>query len=95
MARAMVSTFSPETVEATNSTRPMGGVASPTVRLTDMMIAKWIGSMPSPVKIGPRIGPRMMIAGPASRNMPTTNSSRLMSRKQDQRVVRRARGWRR
>ena len=36
----IVSTFTPETDEATNSTKPMGGVASPTVRLTDMIIAK-------------------------------------------------------
>lgn len=39
----MVSTFTPETDEATNRTRPMGGVANPTVKLTDMIIAKWTG----------------------------------------------------
>ena len=33
------SIFSPETEEATNSTSPIGGVASPTVRLTLMIIA--------------------------------------------------------
>lgn len=36
----MVSTFTPETDEATNRTRPIGGVANPTVKLTDMIIAK-------------------------------------------------------
>jgi len=72
MARAIVVTRSPDTAEATNSTSPIGGVASPTVRFTHMMMAKCTLSTPSWVKTGARIGPRMMIAGPASRNMPTT-----------------------
>ena len=36
----IVSTLTPDTDEATNSTKPMGGVASPTVKLTDIIIAK-------------------------------------------------------
>ena len=75
------SIFSPETEEATKSTSPIGGVASPTVRLTLMIIAKWTGCTPKSVKIGPKIGARMMIAGPASRNIPTTNRRRLIRNK--------------
>ena len=40
ISRAITSTFSRVIDEATNSTRPMGGVARPTVRLTLMIIAK-------------------------------------------------------
>ena len=41
IAFAIVSTFSPDTEEdATNRTNPIGGVANPTVRFTDIMIAK-------------------------------------------------------
>ena len=43
IARAIDSTFSPETEEATNNTNPIGGVASPTVRLTDIIMAKCTG----------------------------------------------------
>ncbi len=78
IALAMDSTRSPETLEATNSTSPMGGVARPTVRFTLMIIAKCTGSTPRAMKIGARIGPRMMIAGPASRNMPMMNSRMLI-----------------
>ena len=75
------SIFSPETEEATKSTSPIGGVASPTVRLTLMIIAKWTGCTPKSVKIGPKIGARMMMAGPASRNIPTTKRRRLIRNK--------------
>ena len=40
IAFAIVSTLSPDTDEATNKTRPIGGVANPTVKLTDIIIAK-------------------------------------------------------
>ena len=40
IAFAIVSTFSPDTEDATNRTNPIGGVANPTVRFTDIMIAK-------------------------------------------------------
>ena len=40
MAFAIVSTLSPDTEEATKSTRPIGGVAKPTVKLTYIIIAK-------------------------------------------------------
>ena len=43
IAFAIVSTLSPETDDATKSTSPMGGVAKPTVKLTDMIIAKCTG----------------------------------------------------
>jgi hypothetical protein len=36
----IVSTLSPETEDATNNTKPIGGVAKPTVKLTDIIIAK-------------------------------------------------------
>ncbi len=36
----IVSTLSPETEDATNNTQPIGGVAKPTVKLTDIIIAK-------------------------------------------------------
>ena len=62
MARAMFSTRSPETDEATKSTNPIGGVARPTVRLTLIMIAKCTESTPILTKIGPKIGPKIIIA---------------------------------
>ena len=40
IAFEMDSIRSPDTLEATNKTSPMGGVARPTVKLTDMMMAK-------------------------------------------------------
>ena len=78
IAFAIVSTLSPDTDEATNRTNPMGGVANPTVKLTDMIIAKCTGGTPSSTKTGPRIGPNIIIAGPASRNIPTINKSILI-----------------
>ena len=75
IAFAIVSTLSPDTDDATNKTNPMGGVAKPTVKLTDIIIAKWTGCTPSSTKTGPRIGPNIIIAGPASRNIPTMNKS--------------------
>ena len=74
MARAIFSTRSPETEEATNKTKPIGGVARPTVRLTLIIIAKWIGSTPMLTKIGPKMGPNIIMAGPASKNIPTKKS---------------------
>ena len=43
IAFAIVSTLSPDTEDATNKTRPIGGVAKPTVKLTDIIIAKCTG----------------------------------------------------
>ena len=40
IAFAIVSTLSPDTDEATKRTSPIGGVANPTVKFTDMIIAK-------------------------------------------------------
>ena len=74
IAFAIASTRSPETADATNRTNPIGGVASPTVRLTLIIIAKWIGSIPKPTNIGHKIGPKIIIAGPASKNIPTIKS---------------------
>ena len=74
----IVSTLSPETEDATNNTKPIGGVAKPTVKLTDIIIAKWTGCTPSSTNTGPSIGPKIIIAGPASKNMPTTNSKILI-----------------
>ena len=45
----------------------MGGVARPTVKFTLMMMAKCTGCTPRFIKIGPRIGARIIIAGPASK----------------------------
>lgn len=78
MAREMDSTRSPETDEATNNTNPMGGVARPTVKLTDIIIAKWTGWTPRLMNIGAKIGPRIIIAGPASKNIPTIKSKMLI-----------------
>ena len=72
------SILSPETEDATKRTSPMGGVARPTVKFTLMMMAKCTGCTPRLIKIGPRIGARIIIAGPASRNIPTKNSSKLI-----------------
>ena len=43
IAFEIVSTFSPDTDDATNRTNPIGGVARPTVKFTDMIIAKCTG----------------------------------------------------
>ena len=42
------------------------------------IIAKWIGWMPAILASGSRIAPTMMIAGIASRNMPTTRNTKAM-----------------
>ena len=47
IAFAIVSTFSPDTDDATNKTSPIGGVANPTVKLTDIIIATGTGCTPS------------------------------------------------
>jgi len=48
IAFEIASTLSPETLEATNNTNPIGGVASPTVKLTLIITAKCTGSTPKP-----------------------------------------------
>jgi hypothetical protein len=78
IALAIASTRSPDTDDATKRTNPIGGVARPTVRLTLIIIAKWMGSTPRLTNIGPSIGPKMIIAGPASRNIPTIKSKMLI-----------------
>jgi len=40
MVLARDSTLTPDMLEATNRTSPIGGVTSPTVKLTDIMMAK-------------------------------------------------------
>jgi len=64
-------------VEATNNTSPIGGVASPTVRLTHITMAKCNGSIPSDCIVGASNGPSIRMAGPASKNIPTTNNKRF------------------
>ena len=78
IAREIASIFSPETEDATNKTSPIGGVANPTVKFTDIMIAKCTGCTPRSINTGPKIGPRMIIAGPASKNIPTINRTTLI-----------------
>ena len=74
MALTIVETLSLVIEEAANSTRPNGGVARPTVKLRHMTMAKWVGLIPNCAREGPRMGPRIKMAGPASRNMPIMNN---------------------
>ena len=50
----------------------------PTAKLTIMMMPNCTGSTPNCDATGVRIGARMMIAAPVSKNMPTSSRSRLM-----------------
>ncbi len=78
ISKAIFSVFSPDTAAATNNTNPIGGVASPTVKFTHIMTAKCNGSMPKEIKMGASTGPKIKIAGPASKNMPMANKNKLM-----------------
>ena len=49
----------PVTPEVTNRFKPTGGVIMPISMFTVMMMPKWIGSMPSWVAIGKKIGARI------------------------------------
>jgi len=60
MALAMISMRSPD---AANSTKPIGGAASPTVKFTGIITAKCPGCTPRSGNIGPETGPRTVIAG--------------------------------
>jgi len=53
-------------------------VTSPNASDTMPIIANWIGWIPAPLASGWRIAPTMMIAGIASRNMPTTRNTNAM-----------------
>ena len=74
----MFSVFSSDTDAATNSTKPIGGVAKPTVKFTHIITAKCSGSMPNDIKIGANTGHRINMAGPASKNIPIANKNRLI-----------------
>ena len=78
ISTAIFSVFSPDTEAATNNTNPIGGVAKPTVKFTHIITAKCRGSMPNDIKIGASTGPKIRMAGPASRNMPIANKNRLI-----------------
>ena len=51
----------------------------PIAKLVTMMIPKWIGSTPSAVTTGNRMGARIMMAHTVSMKQPTNSSSRLSS----------------
>ena len=78
ISKAISSVFSPDTDAATNNTKPIGGVASPTVKFTHMITAKCNGSMPREINIGASTGPKIKMAGPASKNMPMANRNKLI-----------------
>ena len=61
---AIASTRSTETADATTRTNHIGGVASATVRLTLIIMAKSIGYIPKPIKMGTKIGPIRIIEEP-------------------------------
>src|SRR6187200_3180542 len=72
---------SPATRASTKRTIPIGGWSRPIIRLSTLTRPKWIGSMPSWVAIGSRIGTRIVIAAVGSRKQPTKSISRLASRR--------------
>ena len=65
--------------DATNKTSPIGGVTKPIVRFTHIMIAKCSGCIPNKTIVGAKIGPNTRIAGPASKNIPTTSNIILIN----------------
>ena len=65
----------------TNSIEPTGGVQIPILRLSIMMIPKWIGSIPKSVTIGRNIGVKMSTAGVISIKVPTNKSTKLINNK--------------
>ena len=62
----------------TNKTEPTGGVQRPIQRLSIKTIPKWVGSIPSSVTMGRKIGVKINTAGVASINTPTANKIRLI-----------------
>ena len=68
-----------DTLDRTYSTMPTGGVRSPIIRFSIMMIPKWTGSTPMAVTTGRNTGVRMMMDGVESMNMPTNTRNRLIN----------------
>ena len=60
--------------EVTNRLRPTGGVIMPISMLTTMMMPRWIGSMPSCIAIGNRIGARIKMIAEGSMKLPAISS---------------------
>ena len=65
--------------EATNRQTPNGGVARPILRLTVMMIPKWIGSIPILCAKGNKIGVKSIIAANVSIMVPMNRRRRFIS----------------
>src|SRR5699024_1439729 len=63
--------------EVINKCNPTGGVTKPIIKLTVIIIEKWIGSIPKPVKIGNIIGTDNKITGIASITIPSKRSKIL------------------
>src|SRR6218665_3099851 len=79
MAIVVRSRLRPEIRASTNSTMPIGGCSRPIIRFSTITRPKWIGSMPSVLAIGSRMGTRMGMAAVGSRKQPTKSISRLAS----------------
>ena len=74
----------PATRASTNSTIPMGGCSRPIIRFSTITRPKWIGSTPSFMAMGSRMGTRMVMAAVGSRKQPTNSISRLASSRNTQ-----------
>ena len=61
-----------------NSMEPTGGVHRPILRFRIIMIPKCIGSIPSSITIGKKIGVKIRTAGVMSMNTPTNSRIRLI-----------------
>ncbi|MCY1550760.1 hypothetical protein D9M68_870350 [compost metagenome] len=68
--------FMPVTPLVTNRFRPTGGVTMPISMFTTMITPRWIGSMPSSVAMGNRIGARIRMMPVGSMKLPAI--SRMM-----------------
>src|SRR5690606_24769534 len=65
----------------TKSTEPTGGVQSPIQRLSTITMPNCMGSIPSSVTIGRKMGVNMSTAGVMSIKMPTNNNNKLIINK--------------
>ena len=81
IARLRLSSDTLEVLLATNKLTPKGGVQKPIARLTVRMTPNNIGSTPSAVATGNRIGVMIMIEEIVSMNIPITRRSKLISNK--------------
>src|SRR3546814_14057775 len=73
--------------EVTNRLSPTGGVIMPISMFTTMMMPRWIGSMPSFMAMGNRIGARIRMIAEGSMKLPATSRRMLTTIRAEERGV--------